>query len=424
MGFNIQTYKTKGFLQGDMTIWVALIALCVISVIEVYSASSGMSYKSGKYWQPMTEHGMFVVIGLFFTWIIHQIPCKLFKITSLGLIVISFGMLIWALVAGSKTNDAGRWISIMGKTFQPSEFAKLAVIGYVSYIMSVCRDGNNKISNLGLKMIAYVTVPFIILIGMENFSTAGLLFLIIIVMLVIGEATKKVLLSIFLAIVLGAGTLGTVMYTMSQETAQELADAIKPLHRLPTWVHRLHEDHSLPENPDDYNVNDHQQVAHAKIAVATCNFVGKGPGKSVERDYLPQAFSDFIYAIIIEEGGVEFAIIVIALYLLLLYRSWKIASRCAKPFPAYLVMGLSSMLVLQALVNMGVAVGLLPVTGQPLPLVSKGGTSYIITCMYIGMILSVSKSARKIDDPVPQIVTIDNGENYQEETKESIEEDK
>ena len=400
MGFNIQSYKSKGLLQGDITIWVALIFLCVISIVEVYSASSGMSYKSGKYWQPMTEHGMFVVFGLFVTWIMHQVPCKLFKLFSLALVVLSFFMLIWA-IASEKTNDAGRWISIAGKTFQPSEFAKLAVIGYTAYIMSICRNEKNKVSSTGIKMIAAVVVPFALLIGMENFSTAAILLVVIYVMLIIGEAPAKLLLSLFLAASLSIGTLGAAMYTMSKETATEISQKITALHRLPTWVSRLHEGHALPENPDDYNVNDHQQVAHAKIAVATCNFVGKGPGKSVERDYLPQAFSDFIYAIIIEESGLFGSFIVMILYLLLLYRAWRIASRCAKPFPAYLAMGLSFMLVFQAMINMGVAVGLLPVTGQPLPLISKGGTSYIITCMYIGMILSVSKSARKIDELAP-----------------------
>ncbi len=416
MGFNINTYKTKGLLQGDMTIWTALIVLCIISIIEVYSASSGMSYKSGKYWQPMTEHGMFVFIGFFMTWFVHQVPCKLFKISSLLLIIVSFGMLIWALVAGAKTNDAGRWISIMGKTFQPSEFAKLALIGYVAYIMSVCRDEKNKISNLGLKMICPVAGVFIFLILLENFSTAALLSVVIFSMLIIGEAPKRFLMPVILSVSFAIAIGGTVMLTMSKETAMEIGETIKPLHRLPTWVSRLHEDHTLPEDPNDYNVNDHQQVAHAKIAVATCNIVGRGPGKSVERDYLPQAFSDFIYAIIIEEGGIFFAVIVMLAYLALIYRAWRIASKCAKPFPAFLVMGLATMLVLQALVNMGVAVGLLPVTGQPLPLVSKGGTSYIITCIYIGMILSVSRSAKKIDENKAQLITTDGeGNTHSEE---------
>ena len=145
----------------------------------------------------------------------------------------------------------------------------------------------------------------------------------------------------------------------------------------------------------------HKQVTHAQIAIATCHVVGKGPGQSVERDFLPQAFSDFIYAIIIEEGGFLGGLVVMFMYLFLLYRAMKIAENCKNRFPAYLVMGLSLMLVVQAMVNMAVATGAMPVTGQPLPLVSKGGTSTFITCAYIGMILSVSHTARQID-PEPQ----------------------
>lgn len=413
----IQTYKNKRVLQGDPTVWTVLILLCLISIIEIYSASSGLSYKTGKYWQPVAEHAVFAFIGVAAAWIVHQVPCKLFKLSSLALIFISFGLLIWAMVSGDKINETGRWISIMGKTFQPSEFAKLAVIGYVAYIMSVCRNEKNKISSFGIKMIAWIVLPFMALIGMENFSTAGLLGLVVFVMLFIGEAQKKLMLSLVLGGGLLVGTLGTVMLTMSQETAQELGKSYSALHRLPTWVHRLHQDNTLPEDPNDYNVNDNQQVAHAKIAVATCNFTGRGLGKSVERDYLPHASSDFIYAIIIEEGGLILSGLVMLLYLLLLYRAWRIASRCAKPFPAYLVMGLSLMLVTQAMVNMGVAVGLLPVTGQPLPLISKGGTSYIITCIYIGMILSVSRTARKIDENTPELALSPISRTPEEEEK-------
>jgi cell division protein FtsW len=170
------------------------------------------------------------------------------------------------------------------------------------------------------------------------------------------------------------------------------------LHRVPTWVHRITDHHVTPENPDDYDIYDNVQVTHAKIAIATCNLVGKGPGNSVERDYLPQAFSDFIYAIIIEEGGILSGAFVMFLYLLLMWRAMKIAKRCKALFPAYLVMGLALMMVVQAMINMAVAVGAFPVTGQPLPLISKGGTATFVNCAYIGMILSVSRSAKKVDE--------------------------
>jgi cell division protein FtsW len=176
-------------------------------------------------------------------------------------------------------------------------------------------------------------------------------------------------------------------------------DAIKHggiTHRFSTWRSRIldmvggHAD--VP--PEEYDLEKNYQVGHAKIAIATSGIIGKGPGNSTERDFLPQAFSDFIYAIIIEETGIFGASFVVLLYVILLWRAWRIASRCENNFPAFLMLGLTLMLVMQALFNMMVAVRLGPVTGQPLPLISKGGTSTIINCAYLGAILSVSRSAK------------------------------
>ena len=175
-------------------------------------------------------------------------------------------------------------------------------------------------------------------------------------------------------------------------------DAIKSggvFHRFATWRNRIMKHIGGEEvAPEDYDLDKDMQVAHANIAIVSSNIIGKGPGNSVERDYLPQAFSDFIYAIIIEEMGIIGAAVVVFLYIVLLYRAARIASRCENNFPAFLIMGLSLLLVIQAVFNMMVAVGLAPVTGQPLPLISKGGTSTIINCAYIGAILSVSRSAK------------------------------
>jgi cell division protein FtsW len=170
----------------------------------------------------------------------------------------------------------------------------------------------------------------------------------------------------------------------------------KVFHRTDTWKSRIDKFMSGKEvAPQDVDLNKDAQVAHANIAIASSNVVGKGPGNSVERDFLSQAFSDFIYAIIIEEMGIEGAIFVAMLYIILLFRTGRIANRCENSFPAFLAMGLALLLVTQALFNMCVAVGLAPVTGQPLPLISKGGTSTIINCVYVGVILSVSRSAKK-----------------------------
>lgn len=397
--------KYKGSLQGDMAVWMVLLMLCAISLIEVYSASTSMSYTSGQYWRPVVEHGFYIFLGLVVAYGAHLVPCKMYKLVSVFLVVVSIGMLIYALAFGEKVNEAGRWITIAGRTIQPSEFAKISTIGFVAFIMASMRDKSGFISSAGIKVIGVTTFIMCALIASENFSTAGLLFLIILCMLWIGHARAKVLLTILIPIGLLGASLFTVAKNMPMETAQKIGEEVSALHRLPTWVGRLQKNHDLPEKASEYDVVNNQQVAHAQIAIATSNVVGRGPGKSIERDYLPQAFSDFIFAIIIEEGGIESASLVLLLYLFLLYRAFKIASKCATRFPAYLVMGLSLMLVVQALINMGVAVGLLPVTGQPLPLVSKGGTSTIITCFYIGMILSVSRTARQIEPAQVQPAT-------------------
>ena len=399
-------FKEKGWLQGDMSIWMVLILLCAISLIEVYSASSRDSYANGRYWGPVLDHGFMIFAGLMVAWMVHILPCKFFKLGSTVLVVVSIGLLFYALFFGQRINGAGRWISFFGRSFQPSEFAKLSTIGFVSFLLTMRNKETGGAHSGGVKLAIGLTALMCLLIASENFSTAGMLFVVIMALLWIGHAPGKLLLWVTVPL-LTLGALGFfTAKTMSVETARSIANSVPALHRLPTWVGRLQNGKSMPEDPKEYNVFENQQVAHAQIAIATSNVVGKGPGKSVERDYLPMAFSDYIYAIIIEEGGIESAILVLFLYLFLLYRAWKIAGKCATRFPAYLVMGLSLMLVMQALINMGVAVGLLPVTGQPLPLVSKGGTSTIITCAYIGMILSVSRSARQIQSAPVEVAPV------------------
>ncbi|MBQ0019587.1 MAG: FtsW/RodA/SpoVE family cell cycle protein [Bacteroidales bacterium] len=397
MNLPTTTIKSKGRLQGDMVVWMVLIMLCAISLIEVYSASSRDSYQNGQYWAPMLDHGLMVLGGLAVAYTAHLMPCKFFKPLCAFLVIISIGLLIYALFFGEKINGADRWIRIFGRTIQPSEFAKLSTIGFVSFLLTMRNKENGEAHSTGVKIAIITMFIMCALIASENFSTAGLLFVVIMALLWIGQAPKKILLWITLPL-MGLALAGYITAkSMSIETARSIGNSVGMLHRLPVWVARIQDGNKIPEDPKKYDVANNQQVAHAQIAIATSNVVGRGPGKSVERDYLPMAFSDYIYAIIIEEGGIESALFVLFLYLLLLYRAWRIASKCVARFPAYLVMGLSLMLVLQALINMGVAVGLLPVTGQPLPLVSKGGTSTIITCAYIGMILSVSRSARQVE---------------------------
>lgn len=397
MALNKASFEEKGLMQGDTVVWMIFLLLCMVSVIEVYSASSNMSYDSGHYWDPVMRHGSFVLVGIILAWLIHLIPCVWFKLLSVVMLLVSIVMLVIVLFAG-KINDGARWLNVGIFSFQPSELAKISLVGVAAFLLSSMRTEKGA-SNLSFKIVIGLTLLVLGLIATENLSTAGIIFLVILGILFISQAPSKWLAWIVGGMIAGAALGIFAAHSIPESTLDNWrAQEHGILHRVPTWVHRITDHHVTPENPDDYDIYDNVQVTHAKIAIATCNLVGKGPGNSVERDYLPQAFSDFIYAIIIEEGGILSGAFVMFLYLLLMWRAMKIAKRCKALFPAYLVMGLALMMVVQAMINMAVAVGAFPVTGQPLPLISKGGTATFVNCAYIGMILSVSRSAKKVDE--------------------------
>ena len=403
--------KIGNIFKGDKTIWMVFLFLCIISMVEVFSASSTLTYKSQNYMGPIIYHACTILAGLLVAIITLNIPCRYFKIMTLPLLFISLLTLIWVLIGGESINGANRVISLMGFTFQPSEIAKGTMVLYTAQILSATQreDGADKKAFTWI-LIALGIATF--LIGIENLSTAALLCGVIVLMMFIGRVplsqlgkllgVATILIAVFLALIM---TLGSLEDTTPQEADKtEVAavgdkDAIKAggvFHRFATWRNRIMKHFNKEEvPPEEYNIEENYQVGHANIAIASSNVIGKGPGNSMERDYLPQAFSDFIFAIVIEELGILGAAAVVFLYIILLYRAARIASRCENNFPAFLVMGLALLLVVQATFNMLVAVGIAPVTGQPLPLISKGGTSTIINCAYIGVILSVSRSAKK-----------------------------
>lgn len=400
----------SGLMQGDLVIWMVFILLLMISVVEVYSASSTMSY-GGKssYWEPVMQHGSFWLIGLVTAWFVSRVPCNYFKLGgTLGLLFAL--MLQLAALFSGKLNGAGRWIHLWGLTFQPSELTKMALVTYLAFIFSSLRNGK-EVSSTGNKFAAFGAIASLALIVTENLSTAGLIFLIMLGMAFFAQVRAKLLAIIFVIMVsVGAGG-WILVHSIPEETLSEWRASENPItHRVPTWVARITDKHEIPDNPKDYDITDNIQVTHARIAVATSHGIGKGPGKSRQRDYLPQAYSDFIYAIIIEETGILGGLVVIFLYLLFMWRCRTIAERCKSLFPSYLVMGLSLMIVLQAMVNMAVAVGAMPVTGQPLPLISRGGSSILINCICVGMILSVSRTAKKTGEPAGSAPTRDEGE--------------
>ena len=391
-----KNFQENGLMQGDMVLWMVFLLLCFISVITVYSASSNMTYSTGKYWAPVMRHGIFLLTGVGFTWVLHMLPCRLYKIFGLGIMLFSYLLLACALFAG-KINGASRWVGIGDFTFQPSEIAKLGLVMTTAFIFSVFRNKDG-VSSFGVKIAAINIAVTLMLIITENLSTAAIIFVVMFLIAFFAQVSSKLLIWLggSLAAVAIAGYLTAI--SIPQDTLNSWAKSDGILHRVPTWVNRLKSENILPENPQDYNTSNNVQVTHAQIAIATCGIVGRGPGNSIERDFLPQAFSDFIYAIIIEEGGIFAGGLVMFLYLLLLYRALRIAQRCKSLFPAYLIMGLSLMLVIQAMVNMAVAVGVFPVTGQPLPLISRGGTSTFVNCAYLGIMLSVSRSARQVEE--------------------------
>lgn len=389
----------KSLLKGDLVVWMIFLTLCMVSLVEVYSASSTITYKDGHYWQPIMQHGAFMLVGIFIAWFVHRIPYNYFKVAGTVLMhILAYPLLVWALFA-SRINDAARWVDLGFVKIQPSEIAKICLVTFVTFVLAQFRNKKGEVSDAAFKVVAFEVMATIALIVTENASTAGIIFLVMLMICFYAQVRKKILAWIGGGI-LGLGILGLVtVHSIPEHTLNEMSKSeISILHRLPTWINRITQKNELPADPKDYNITENVQVTHAQIAIGTSNIIGKGPGNSVQRDYLPQAYSDFIYAIIIEETGIVGAIGMLFLYLLLMWRSMKIASRCKALFPAYLVMGLALMMVVQAMVNMAVAVGAFPVTGQPLPLVSRGGSSMFVNCTYIGMILSVSYTAKKKEE--------------------------
>ena len=381
--------SSKRLFQGDLVIWAIYFWLCMISLIEVYSAGSSLSYKSGDFMAPLFKQAIFLGIGTAVVWVIHSIPCRFFKL-GVVLYPISIFLLILTLIIGAKENDGARWLNF-GIKFQPSEIAKGALVLFVALILSFGQTEKGA-DKRAMKIILFATCLTCALIVTENLSTAALLFATVFVMMFIGRVPTKQLGKIVGVCLLGVVLLATIVTILPKEKLDES----KLLHRASTWVDRVKDHTSDKETMSDtIFLRDHAQEARAKIAIASSNMIGKMPGNSEQRDHLAQAYSDFIYAIIIEEMGVLGAVFVAFLYIILLFRAGRIASMCERNFPAYLTMGLAILLVIQAMVNMLVAVGLIPITGQPLPLISRGGTSTIINSVYFGMILSVSRYARK-----------------------------
>lgn len=382
MEFNILGRAFK----GDKVIWCIFIALCIISLLEVFSATSTIAYRQQSHWAPILRHAAFLLIGFAVVMFLQRIPSRFFSLMLLG-IPLSAILLIATMFMGEDVNGAQRWLGVGAFTIQPSEFAKISAIGFVAFFLSKMKPENE---GWIFKTLIISIGVLCLLIAPENLSTAALLFGVCFLMLFIGQVSLKKLGLIALA---GVAAIILLFGSITLLPKEYLPD------RLTTWKNRI-ERHSgeaqvsIHDKDEQGNiaykiVDDNYQVSHAKIAIANGGIIGL-PGSGIERDFLPQAYSDFIFAIILEEMGLLGGIFVLLLYLILMIRCGVLASKCDKKFPRYLILGAGLMLTVQALANMAVAVNLIPVTGQPLPLVSRGGTSTIITCAYFGIILACS----------------------------------
>jgi cell division protein FtsW len=386
----------KKYLKGDTTLWVVFLALCILSVIEMYSASSTLAYKASNHAIPVLRHVMFLGGGVLIAFVMHMIPYRWIRIVSyLGLFVSAI-LLVFVLFKGHSENDAARWLIIGGVQFQPSELAKLSVIIVAADLISRIRD-NSKEEWIYFRNTIIMLIVICGLILLENFSTAAILFIVVFIMMFIGRISMKYLGSL-------AFVLLTILLLAYGAVKTIPKDAMpEKFKRAYTWVNRIERHNGKDKKDEKYVITDkNRQEKYGQIAIARGRVFGVGPGNSVERDYLPQAYSDFIYSIIVEEMGLIGGVAVIILYLILLFRAGRIAMNCGSVFPAILVIGLSLMIVLQTFINMSVATSLIPVTGQPLPLISRGGTSILITCIYFGVILGITRQIKSEQEPIDE----------------------
>ena len=365
-------------LKGDRVIWMTALLLGVISLLAVYSSISSLAFKreSGSTLHFLFKHGLMLATGGVIMYYASKLRAGVYSRLSQLAIGATAVLLLITLLIGSNINDASRWITIpvIGQSFQTSDLAKVVLVVYLARVLGKQHGQVWELRDVLLKLMLPVG-GICGLILPANFSTAALLFALCLVLMFIGQVPIK-----HLVLILGAAALAFTLLLVLAKASPGL------LPRLDTWVSRI----------ESFGTEDHDanyQVEHAKIAIASGGLLPNGPGSGASRNWLPHPYSDMIYAFIVEEyGSIIGGLGLILLYLILLFRAVRIAGRCDKPFGSLVAMGLGLMLVMQAMVNMAVAVNLVPVTGQPLPLVSMGGTSIWFTCLAIGIMLSVSRS--------------------------------
>ncbi len=394
-------------MRGDKVIWIVALLFGIISLIVVYSASSALAVNNfgGNTGRVLLKHGGTLLIGFFMLFLFYRINYHHYAKAAWLLLIPCLALLAYTLLFGQNLNQANRTINLGFFSFQPSELAKIILITYLARQLVIMGDRIHNFKEvfiwLGIPILATIALIF-----PENLSTAAILLVVCLVVLFIGRVKFLHILAIT-----GIGVVGLGLYIAfdaistnisnkrakkaQQELAiegQQVTEVREKQTRIATWINRIEAmGESKQENFDPFD-DHHYQQTYAKIAVATSGVIGKGPGKSEQRNFLPHPYSDFIFAIIVEEYGIIGALFVMMLYIILFTRVLRIVLKRPLTFGAFLSFGLGFLVIMQAMINMGVSVGLLPVTGQPLPFISMGGTSMLATGIILGMILSVTRN--------------------------------
>lgn len=385
------------YLQGDKGIWGIIMALSVFSFLPVYSASSNLAYLygDGSTLPYLLKHFAHLILGFGILYGIHKIPYQYFRGLSILALPIVVVLLIFTIAEGTTIGgaNASRWLRLpfVGITFQTSIFAGVVLMAYVAFYLARNKEKQNSFK----ATIAPLWLPVFVVLALilpANFSTAAIFFSMIVMLVFIGGYPLK-----YLGIILGAGLLFLSVFVL----AAKAFPGVFP-NRVDTWISRVENFKDKTDTEADY------QIEKAKIAIASGGITGVGPGKSKQKNFLPQSSSDFIYAIIVEEFGLMGGLAIIGIYMFLLFRIVVIANKAASNYGKLLVIGVGIPIVFMAMINMAVAVELFPVTGQNLPLISSGGTSVWMTCMAMGMVLSVS--VKREVEPNIDMENIEEGE--------------
>lgn len=390
--------------QGDRVIWMVVAFLSLMSLLAVYSATGTLAQArhDGNNTFVLLSHAATLVVGLLAMYVAHRVRYTYYSVLLKLAFIVSVPLLAYTTFKGADLNNAQRVVEIFGVSFQSSDLAKVALIGFLSLMLTKKQDNIKDFKNAFIPLM----LPVLLVVGLilpENFSTAAILFMCCIALLFVGRINMK-----YLVLFMMIGVVALTIYVLV------VMNVAEDKGRTVTWINRIERFINPSDDVEEEGVvitDENYQTMHSKIAIASGGVFGKAPGRSTQRNILPHPYSDFIFAIIVEEYGLLGGAFVILLYLILLFRAIAIMVAIPQSFGGFVSFGLALLIVVQAMINMGVAVGILPVTGQPLPLVSKGGTSMLFTGISIGIILSVSKEVNKINEKRNELKSATEGDN-------------